>query len=142
MPSLPEQKKTELRSKYEQYSEFVLDIDEFSKPKVLTGPKAVVQKIINLILLKPGTYPTRPYMGVGLIENYRYTFTDDLDRLQADINEQIQTYLPEFSAVRVELDTSMEKNKILLINIIIDNSMYTITLDSDRKTLEWLTSAS
>lgn len=142
MPNLPDQKTTELHNKYEQFTEYVLDIDEFNRPKVLTGPKAIVQKIINLILLKPGTYPTRPYMGVGLIENFRYTFTDELDKLQGEINDQIRTYLPEFSAVRVELETSMEKNKILVINIIIDSAIYTISLDSDRKTMEWLTSAS
>jgi len=138
MPTLPDQKYTEIRNKYSQFTEHILDIDEFTKPKVYNGPKAVVQKIINLILLKPGTYPTRPYMGVGLIEKYRYSFTDEKETLQADINNQIQTYLPEFSNVRVELDTSNELEKELIINIVVDKSVYTITLDSDRKTLKWL----
>ena len=138
MPTLPDQKQTEIKNKYSQFTEYILDLDEFNKPKVYNGPKAIVQKIVNLILLKPGTYPTRPYMGVGLVEKYRYSFTDDKESLQADINDQIQTYLPELTNVRVELDVNAEKNKILLINIIIDQSVYTVSLDSDRKTLTWL----
>ena len=140
MPNLPPQKTTEIKNKYSQYSEHLLEKDEFNKPKVLTGPKAIVQKIIELILLRPGTYPTRPYMGVGLMENFRYTFTDDIVKLQEEINSQIRTYLPEFTGVKVELDTTMEKNKALLIHVIIDSGVYTISLDSERKTLEWLMS--
>jgi hypothetical protein len=135
---LPEQKTSELKNKYSQFTEHVLAKDEFNNPKVLNGPNAIVQKILNLILLRPGTYPTRPYMGVGLIENFRYTFTDEIDKLEAEINEQIRTYLPEFESVNVNLDTTMEKNKVLLINIIVDSSVYTISLDSDKKTLDWV----
>ena len=72
-----------LVSKFDQYKEHLLGINEFNKPKVVNGPIAVCYKIIELILMRPGTYPTRPYMGIGLVENFRYTFTDKIDELQA-----------------------------------------------------------
>ncbi|MBQ8130920.1 MAG: hypothetical protein IJ193_00350 [Bacilli bacterium] len=139
MASVPDQRMMDINNKYSQYTEHVLDIDEFKKPKVYTGPRAVVHKILELIMMKPGTYPTRPYMGVGLVENFRYTFTDKISDLSATINEQIATYLPEFSSVRVELDTSMEHDKRLVIYIIIDSMTYTVALDTDKKTLSWIT---
>lgn len=139
MASVPDQRMMDINNKYSQYTEHVLDIDEFKKPKVYTGPRAVAHKILELIMMKPGTYPTRPYMGVGLVENFRYTFTDKISDLSATINEQIATYLPEFSSVRVELDTSMEHDKRLVIYIIIDSMTYTVALDTDKKTLSWIT---
>lgn len=127
-----------LVSKFDQYKEHLLGINEFNKPKVVNGPIAVCYKIIELILMRPGTYPTRPYMGIGLVENFRYTFTDKIDELQALTEEQIRIYLPEFDSVKVTYDTVLEKDKILIIHIFVDDSVYTVTLDTDRKTLTWL----
>lgn len=127
-----------LVSKFDQYKEHLLGINEFNKPKVVNGPIAVCYKIIELILMRPGTYPTRPYMGIGLVENFRYTFTDKIDELQALTEEQIRIYLPEFDSVKVTYDTVLEKDKILIIHIFVDDVVYTVTLDTDRKTLTWL----
>lgn len=127
-----------LVSKFDQYKEHLLGINEFNKPKVVNGPIAICYKIIELILMRPGTYPTRPYMGIGLVENFRYTFTDRIDELQALTEEQIRIYLPEFDSVKVTYDTVLERDKILIIHIFVDDAVYTITLDIDRKTLTWL----
>ncbi len=127
-----------LVSKFDQYKEHLLGINEFNKPKVVNGPIAVCYKIIELILMRPGTYPTRPYMGIGLVENFRYTFTDKIDELQALTEEQIRIYLPEFDSVKVTYDTVLERDKILIIHIFVDDAVYTVTLDTDRKTLTWL----
>lgn len=122
----------------EKYFEHKLALNEFMKPVVDTDVRAIIDKIIMLIMMKPGTYPTRPYMGVGLVENYRYTFMDNLNRLKEEVESQKNTYLPEFSAVQVDFDTLNGVNKELYIYITIYNSMYALMLNTETKTLTWL----
>lgn len=102
--------------------EYLLTTDEFNNPKVLEGKDAISQLLIHLILLEPGTYASRPTMGVGLISRYRYTSEDNLDNLRKDIADQISLYLPEFSGVLVELELDNEGQ--LIINIEINGTIY------------------
>lgn len=102
--------------------EHLLTTDEFNNPKVLTGKDAISQLLIHLILLEPGTYASRPTMGVGLISRYRYNSEESLEQLKQDIQDQVTTYLPEFGAVNVELEMDAEKR--LVINIKISGTIY------------------
>ena len=102
--------------------EHLLTTDEFNNPKVLTGKDAISQLLIHLILLEPGTYASRPTMGVGLISRYRYNSEESLEQLKQDIQDQVTTYLPEFGAVNVELE--MDKENRLIINIEISGTIY------------------
>lgn len=102
--------------------EYLLTTDEFNNPKVLEGKDAISQLLIHLILLEPGTYASRPTMGVGLVSRYRYTSEDNLDVLKQDIEDQISTYLPEFSGVKVTLE--MDDDDQLVINIEINGTVY------------------
>ena len=102
--------------------ENLLTTDEFNNPKVLTGKDAISQLLIHLILLEPGTYASRPTMGVGLISRYRYNSEESLEQLKQDIQDQVTTYLPEFGAVNVELEMDAEKR--LVINIEISGTIY------------------
>jgi len=102
--------------------EYLLSTDEFNNPKVLEGEDAISQLLIHLILLEPGTYASRPTMGVGLISRYRYTSEDNLDKLRKDIADQISLYLPEFSGVLVDLELDDEGQ--LIINIEINRTIY------------------
>lgn len=102
--------------------EHLLTTDEFNNPKVLTGKDAISQLLIHLILLEPGTYASRPTMGVGLISRYRYNSEESLEQLKQDIQDQVTTYLPEFGAVNVELEMDAEKR--LVINIEISGTIY------------------
>lgn len=121
----------------DRFAEYTLSVNEFNQPKVSNGIKAILNKIIMLIMMKPGTYPTRPYMGVGLVDNYRYTFFDNIPNLKAEVNRQIELYLPEFASVRVDFATkSSDKN--LYIYIVVQNSLYTLLLDTATRTLTWL----
>lgn len=102
--------------------EYLLSTDEFNNPKVLEDKDAISQLLIHLILLEPGTYASRPTMGVGLISRYRYTSEDNLDKLRKDIADQISLYLPEFSGVLVDLELDDEGQ--LIINIEINGTIY------------------
>ena len=46
------------------YREYLLDVDNFSKPKILTDQQAIAALLTRLILLEPGTNPLFPTMGV------------------------------------------------------------------------------
>lgn len=118
-------------------TEHALSVNDFGQPLVLTDQDAIAVKLIELLLLKPGTYPTRPNMGVGLVENYRYTFFDQLEELQSEIEDQIRTYLPEFQTTDVTLSAN-ELTKELLITITVEGLTYALVLDGEKRTLNFL----
>ena len=117
--------------------EYLLTTDEFNNPMELKGKDAISKLFINLILLEPGTYNSRPGLGVGLISNYRYGDEADVERLQREIRKQIDTYLPEFTGVTVncslvgdslridiihndilyQFETVVQNNKITLVEL-------------------------
>ena len=116
------------------YREYFIGIDEFNHPKVYTDQHATFVLLIRLILLEPGTYPNHPDMGVGLVSRYRFVMKEKLGELQTRIQNQINTYLPEFSAVNVEV--SYEKqHKYTQISITIDEITYKMTYNPETNIL-------
>lgn len=102
--------------------EMLISVDNFKKPKVLQGKEAIGILLVRLIQLEPGTYPSRPKMGVGLLSNYRYCDEAKALELQDHIKDQIRTYLPEYQGVRVA--TKLNTNGVLVIDITIDQVLY------------------
>lgn len=101
--------------------EYLLTTDEFNNPMELQGKDAISKLFINLILLEPGTYNSRPGMGVGLISKYRYGDENDVEKLQREIQKQIDLYLPEFAGVSVQCSLV---GKSLRIDIIHNDTLY------------------
>lgn len=116
------------------YREYFIGIDEFNHPKVYTDQHATFVLLIRLILLEPGTYPNHPDMGVGLVSRYRFAMKEKLANLQTRIEEQISTYLPEFSAVNVEVSYEKE-HKYTQISITIDEITYKMTYNPETNVL-------
>ena len=114
--------------------EYFLGINEFNRPTVYTDVDATYTLLIRLILLEPGTYPTHPKMGVGLVSRYRYAKESDLVNLANDIENQIAMYLPNFSSISAEL--TLTKTKDLFIQIIIDGIAYELIYKPEYETLE------
>lgn len=102
--------------------EMLLSVSAFNKPKVLEGKDAIGTLLVRLIQLEPGTFVTRPLMGVGLLSNYRYCDAEKALLLQDHIKEQIKTYLPDYQAVRVT--TKLNPSGGLVIDITIDETLY------------------
>lgn len=98
--------------------ECVLGINSFDKPTELLGKNAWVQLVLNLLFLKKGTYPSIPEMGIG-IQFYEYEFIDDVkSKLEVEIKEQINKYLPDVPMDSVILSTTeVNGNTILIIAI-------------------------
>lgn len=95
--------------------ESTLDINSFDKPKELSGIAAWSQLILNLLFLKPGTYPSMPEMGIG-IENYQYDFLDDtIAQLQNAITKQQQEYLPDIPLTAVQISKIEQSGQPILI---------------------------
>jgi predicted component of type VI protein secretion system len=73
-------------------------------------------------------------MGVGLVSRYRYSKDSELTTLANDIEDQIATYLPQFTSVSVELTLTTTKD--LFIQIIIDGVAYELIYKTEYETLE------
>lgn len=104
--------------------EYLLSVDSFKKPEVLTGQQAVCMMLLHLIVLDPGSDPLHPDMGVG-IRNYRYAF-GRLDELKQRVHNQIMQYLPIYSDAIVNIEITDTK----LCNITIDIDGDTYVYDS------------
>lgn len=113
-------------------SEYALTVNEFNKPKILVNNAAICAKIIEIALLVPGTYPTRPNMGLGLVNNYRYQSTADLTMLKTAFEDQIRTYLPSITDIEISI---YPVNKEIRFAIKADDTMFSLVLDKDTKTL-------
>lgn len=76
--------------------ELLLSINNFDQPATLSGINAAAKLLLNLILMKPGTIPSSPEMGVNLAK-YRFDEIDEslLTNMQTDIHSQINLYLPD-----------------------------------------------
>lgn len=113
--------------------EYTLSMDPFQRPKVLDEKDATHTLIVRLILLEKGTYPTHPDMGVGIVSNYRFAFTEELEKLRTDILEQMSTYLPDIAATDVQVS---EDEKEVVIDITVDDTLYELIFDKTTKTLK------
>lgn len=100
--------------------EYLLSINSFKTPEVLTKESAICMLLYRLIMLEPGSDPLHPDMGVGIVR-YRYAM-GKLDELKQRVQEQIRTYLPCFPASKVELEIT--KDKLCNINITVDDTVY------------------
>lgn len=87
------------------FKEYLLSINEFIQPKVLSGNQAAYTQIIRLFLLDPGTNQTHPDMGIGIRSRYRFSDTSQISTLQEEAKVQMQTYLPNLLTTDVEIDT-------------------------------------
>ena len=100
-----------------------LQINSFDKPEELSGVSAWSQLMLNLIFLKPGTYPSLPQMGVG-IEDYQYDFLDEaVESLSTAITEQQKVFLPDVPLSGLKI-SKIEKSgqPILVIQLYFDTA--------------------
>lgn len=113
--------------------EYSLGIDKFNRPAVYDQPKSSYIKIVRLILLEKGTYPTKPDMGVGLVSKYRYAdIKTATTNLKNDIDNQIATYLPEYQAAQIDVEADKKEIKI---NITINKLTYQLMYNKEENTI-------
>lgn len=98
--------------------ELGLSTNVFNKATEYQGKTAWFQLILNLIFLRPGTYPSIPNMGVGL-QDYEYEYIDDVkDNIRNKIEEQINLFLPDVPLTSVEVTSVEYEGKTILLIVI------------------------
>ena len=100
--------------------EYLLSIDEFKTPRSMSHQQAIASLLLRLILLNPGADPLHPEMGVG-ITRYRYAM-GKLEELKRRVADQIQTYLPDYPAGKVDIEIT--EDRLCNIMIYIDDNVY------------------
>lgn len=126
--------------------DYLLGLDDLKKPKVIDmsiiAPKqwnSAILMISRLIMMKKGTYPDHPDLGIDIRGRYSFSFEDDLYSLQEDIDEQASRYLPEFAPYQIRcMFQSINDINYVVIVIVINNIAYTLLYDIDGHTLEGL----
>ena len=108
--------------------ELGLSTNVFNKATEYQGKTAWFQLILNLIFLRPGTYPSIPNMGVGL-QDYEYEYIDDVkDNIRNKIEEQVNLFLPDVPLASVEVTSvEYEGETILLIVISLEDNGQIVT---------------
>ena len=98
--------------------ELGLSTNVFNKATEYQGKTAWFQLILNLIFLRPGTYPSIPNMGVGL-QDYEYEYIDDVkDNVRNKIEEQVNLFLPDVPLASVEVTSVEYEGKTILLIVI------------------------
>lgn len=106
------------------FTDHLFTTSTFNKPLVIKDKDAILTLVCRLILLEPGTFAMVPEAGVGLVSKYRYMDSDSIDDLEDSIKEQINRFLPYFT--QVDVNISLQENKILIIELDLDDSIYTL----------------
>ena len=128
--------------------DYLLGVNDINRPKVVDLKdikpgkwNSAVTMICRLIMMRKGTIPDIPDIGVDITGRYRFSFESELPDLENDIANQVNTYLPEFYPVNVrcEMIQEGEKHKVL-IHVIINEIEYLIMYDITDNTLEGLQS--
>lgn len=109
-------------------NEYLLSVDKYNNPAVKTDKDAIFYLLIRLIMLNPGTIESHPDMGVGLIKNWRYSDMSQIPQLEAEIQSQIETYLPMLQGVSVKVEQI--ESKEIAIYIKISNIIYSFKTEN------------
>ena len=106
------------------FSDHLFTTSVFNKPLVIEDKEAILTLVIRLILMEPGTMSFIPDAGVGLVSKYRYLNSDMIPTLEENIENQIIKFLPYFKSVDVQI--TMDSNKILFIELNLDDNLFTL----------------
>lgn len=91
---------------------------------VLKGNNAIGVLLVRLLLMTPGTNPLYPTMGVGLGTRYRFISADDIDIIRAEIERQMDLYLPIAATSKTSVILKIGNAKYLSVVIFIDDQSY------------------
>ena len=112
----------------------VLSLNNFNMPRVYKDTDAMYINIVYLILLEKGKFQSHPDMGVGLRSRYRFNNQEGvLYTLKNDIQDQINTYLPDLNVIGIDLALN---DHVLTITINSVDGLYLITYDQKNDTVD------
>ena len=91
--------------------------------------------IIRLLLLKKGTYPDFPNLGIDIRGRYRFMFSEELSTLESELTNQIETYLPITVSAEMITIPSTTANGILF-NIISNEIDFVLLYNINKNTFD------
>ncbi len=122
-------------------NEYLLDVDKRQQPKVFTKYEGDRINVFRLIMLEPGTFPTHPTLGVGLVSRWRFRDVDTIkSSLASTIEAQLKDFMPQLIDPQVTV-TIVNNNNKNIINISVRvNGELTYTFKVDEETRHTLAS--
>ena len=122
-------------------NEYLLDVDKRQQPKVFTKYEGDRINVFRLIMLEPGTFPTHPTLGVGLVSRWRFRDVDTIkSSLASAIEAQLKDFMPQLIDPQVTV-TIVNNNNKNIINISVRvNGELTYTFKVDEETRHTLAS--
>lgn len=122
--------------------ELQLAINEYSQPAYREEFEALAQTIQNLVILRKGTYPNDPDLGVGLIE-YIFELKDSITigQLQTEIERQIEKFIihPNIIVSVTIQELQAARGDTTALGITVDLADAGATEGKKHKDIEWLT---
>lgn len=137
-------------SESDNVKDYLLDLNDLGKPKVIDMTiiengvlNPAILNYARLIVMRKGTDPDRPNMGIDIVARYRFADIDEIYTLQSEIEQQGQLYLPEFIPVTVNCQAVTESNQDraivkVAISITIQGTMYQVMYNVENSKLEIL----
>lgn len=112
--------------------EFLLSINDFGTTDSYNKLIGLAKLIQTLFLLKPGTYPNHPNMGIG-IDNYKFEYLDQitLSEIQSNAVDQISKYIncEEVRDIKItgEVNKLNGKKNTINVKVYLTNSVDNVT---------------
>ena len=117
-------------------NEYLLDVDKRQQPKVFTKYEGDRINVFRLIMLEPGTFPTHPTLGVGLVSRWRFRDVDTIkSSLASTIEAQLKDFMPQLIDPQVTVTIVNNNNKnIINISVRINGELtYTFKVDEETR---------
>lgn len=126
--------------------DYLLSINDINRPTIVDMENiepnklnSAVTMICRLIMLRKGTIPDQPDLGVDIEGRYRFAFDSELDELARDIEDQVVKYLPEFTPINVFCNKSTDNDKHKIeIHLIIKEIEFLLVYNIENNTIEGL----
>lgn len=112
-------------------SELDLSLDNFQNQKLYSTPESIAQIILNIILMRPGSLPGLPHIGIDIREYlYKHVDTFNTEELKAKLMSQCTELLPGFVTGDIDLyfvdDHKGQPLLIIAIGVAVNSSLLNI----------------
>jgi len=98
------------------YKDFIFTVGDYGKlTEVTTESNVIVLAIKNILLSRPGNFPSYPSLGIN-IKKYKFELLDDqeISNLKTELSEQISAYIPNLNSVNLSVEKLERDNKYYL----------------------------
>ncbi|MDD3172175.1 MAG: hypothetical protein PHF63_00650 [Herbinix sp.] len=116
-------------------NELVMGVDNFNQQQKLSPGESLAQNIINIFMMKPGTLPSLPHIGLDLGQ-YLYKFSEDIDgdHIKGLIEDQCADLVPYLSITDISIYVSEYKGVgLLIVRMTIEDENYMFGISKDKR---------